>query len=202
MQNMTRIKERKMSYKDLILKNRSYRRFDQSVEIPMDRLIEWVEYARFSPSGSNKQPLKFILSNESEKNEKIFSTLAWAGYLKDWDGPQPGEQPTAYIIIVRDGKISNNAGVDHGIAAQSILLGAVDAGYGGCMLGAINRPKLAALLNLETDYEILLVIALGKPVENIILEDCPPGGETPYYRDAEQNHHVPKRTMDELILKK
>ncbi|NSW51978.1 MAG: nitroreductase family protein [Anaerolineae bacterium] len=189
-----------MNFEELIIKNRSYRRFDQSVRITDDLLLKFVEYARFSPSGSNKQPLKFILSNQTEKNEQIFSTLAWAGYLKDWQGPIEGEQPAAYIIILRDGAVSNNAGVDHGIAAQSILLGAVAAGFGGCMLGAINRPKLAELLSIPERYEILLVVALGKPVETIILEDCAIGQDIKYYRDANQNHHVPKRTLDELIL--
>ena len=187
-------------FKELILTNRSHRRFDESVSISSELLRQLIEYARFSPSASNKQPLKYILSNQAESNQKIFSTLAWAGYLKDWRGPQDGERPTAYVIILCDQEISNNAGIDHGIAAQSILLGAVEAGFGGCMLGAVNRPELAKLLNIPERYEILLVIALGKPIENVILEDVEPGGDIKYYRDIQQNHHVPKRILQELII--
>lgn len=187
--------------KELILKNRSYRRFDGSVEVPRTALKKMIELARFSASGSNNQPLKFIFCNNPVTNESIFSTLAWAGALKDWDGPDFGERPTAYIIILHDTTISNDTGVDHGIAAQSILLGAVEAGYGGCMLGSINRPKLSEILKLERQYKILLVIALGKPVENVILEDLTPGTSTNYHRDEAMNHYVPKRTLKELIIK-
>ena len=185
--------------RELILKNRSYRRFDESVKIPTENLLNWLELARFSPSASNKQPLKYIISNQPETNEKIFECLVWAGYLKDWDGPVEGERPTAYIIVLRDRSISNNAGIDPGIAAQSILLGAVEDGFGGCMLGAINRPKLDANMGILDEFETLLVIALGKPNENIILKDATAGGDIQYYRDEETNHYVPKRTMDELI---
>jgi nitroreductase len=188
--------------RDLILKNRSYRRFDETIAIPAEKLTKWLELARFSGSASNKQPLKFILSNQPETNEKIFECLAWAGYLKNWPGPQEGEKPTGYVIILRDRRITNNAGIDPGIAAQSILLGAVEEGYGGCMLGAINRPKLDANLGILDNFETLLVIALGKPKEEIILEDVGADGNIEYYRDDEDKHHVPKRTMDELILQK
>jgi nitroreductase len=185
--------------RELIYKNRSYRRFDESVKIPSEKLMEWLSLARFSASASNKQPLKYIVSNQTEINEKIFECLAWAGYLKDWNGPQPGEKPSAYIIILRDRNLVNNAGIDPGIAAQSILLGAVEEGFGGCMLGAINRPKLDSNLSIQDDFEILLVIALGKPIETVILEDAEPGGDIQYYRDEQDQHHVPKRTLNELI---
>ena len=188
--------------RELVLKNRSYRRFDEKISIPTEKLMEWVELARFSASASNKQPLKFILSNQPETNEKIFECLAWAGYLKDWVGPEEGERPTAYIIILRDRTLTNNAGIDPGIAAQSILLGAVEDGFGGCMLGAINRPKLDANLGILDNYETMLVLALGKPNENVILEDVEPGANIQYYRDEEGNHYVPKRTMNELILQR
>lgn len=185
--------------RDLIIKNRSYRRFDESVSISTEQLLAWLELARFSGSASNKQPLKYILSNQPETNEKIFECLAWAGALKDWDGPEEGERPTAYIIILRDRNLTNNAGVDPGIAAQSILLGAVEDGFGGCMLGAVNRPKLDANLGILDNYETMLVLALGKPNETVILEDLEPGGDIAYYRDTQDHHHVPKRTLDELI---
>jgi nitroreductase len=186
--------------RDLILKNRSYRRFDESIAIPMEKLQAWVDLARCTPSAQNKQPLKYILSNNRETNEIIFDTLAWAGALKDWVGPAEGERPSAYIIILRDRQLTNNSGLDPGIAAQSILLGAVEDGFGGCMLGAINRPKLDANLGIVDQYETMIVIALGKPNEIIVLEDAQPGDDITYYRDEQSNHHVPKRTLDELIL--
>ena len=186
--------------KDLILKTRSYRRFDESARIEIETLRDLVKLARFSASGSNRQPLKFVLSCDPETNAAIFPHTRWAGYLTDWGGPAEGERPTAYIIILGDTEIREAGGVDHGIAAQSIMLGATERGLGGCMIGSIDKPKLRAALEIPERYDILLVLALGKPAETVVLEDVGPDGSTKYYRDEKDVHHVPKRTLDELIL--
>jgi nitroreductase len=89
---------------------------------------------------------------------------------------------------------------DDGIATQSILLGAVEAGYGGCIIRAVNRKKLREILNLPEQFEIIQVIALGKPKEAIILDEMT-NGEIKYWRDANQVHHVPKRSLEEIILR-
>lgn len=188
--------------KDLILKNRSYRRFDQNYKIEMSTLVELVELARLSATGANMQPLKFILCCDPHKNERVFSTLAWAGYLKDWGGPQPGERPTAYIIILGDKEIRNNVTVDHGIAAQSMLLGAVEKGLGGCMIGSIRREDLRKYLDIPERFDILLVIALGKPVEIVQIDPVGENGDIKYWRDEQNVHHVPKRSLEELIVSK
>ena len=186
--------------RDLIIKNRSYRRFDGSHAISRSELTQLVELARYSGTGANIQPLKFYLSYTKDKNELIFPLLSWAGYLKDWGGPAEGEKPTAYIIILGDKHIKTNFGVDHGIAAQSIMLGAVEKGLGGCMIASVKREELRQALNLPEHLEILLVLALGKPVEEVILENVGEEGDTRYYRDIERRHHVPKRKLDELIV--
>jgi len=184
----------------LILKNRSYRRFDEAVNIPHETLEELVSLARLSASGANRQPLKFMLSSDPQKNALIFPHLAWAGYLTDWPGPEEGERPSAYIIILGDTEISKNVGCDHGIAAQSILLGAVELGFGGCMIASIKKQELQHALGLPDRYEILLVIALGKPKEAVVIETVAADGNIKYWRDAQGAHHVPKRTLDELIV--
>ncbi len=186
--------------RDLIFKNRSYRRFFQEEPVSLETLRELVDLARYSPSARNAQPLRFILSNEPKNNAVIFKHLAWAGYLKDWAGPEEGERPAAYILIVGDREISPTFGSDHGIASQSILLGAVEKGLGGCIIGSIQRPGLQAALHIPNKYEILLCLALGKPKETVVLEAVGPGGDIKYYRDAAQVHHVPKRSLDDLIL--
>jgi len=163
-------------------------------------LIELVELARLSASGANLQPLKFILSCVFEKNEKIFSTLAWAGYLRDWHGPSEGEKPSAYIIILGDKTIKESFGCDHGVAAQSILLGAVEKKLGGCILGSIKRGDLQKKLHISPQYEILLVIALGKPAEKVKIETTGTNGNIKYWRDDQGVHHVPKRSIEEIIL--
>ena len=185
---------------ELVKKNRSYRRFDEKVKISESELHAWVNLGRLSASGANIQPLKYIISADKKLNELIFPSLAWAGALKDWPGPIEGERPTAYIIILGDTTISKNTGVDHGIAAQSILLGAVEDGFGGCMIGTVNKSKVAKLLNLPENLEILLVIALGKPIEKVVLDDVK-DGDIKYWRDEKDVHHVPKRLLDELVYK-
>jgi nitroreductase len=186
--------------RDLILKNRSYRRFYEEEKIEMDTLKELVDLARLSASAANFQPLKYILSCDPEKNEKIFPNLGWAGYLKDWPGPSEGERPTGYIIILRDKEISHPIQVDHGIAAQSILLGAAEKGLGGCMMASIKKDRLREVLNIPELYDILLVIALGKPKEKITIEEIGPENDIKYFRDDQDVHHVPKRTLDDIIL--
>lgn len=186
--------------KDLVVKTRSYRRFDQDFEVELETLKELIDLARLSGSAANLQPLKYVLSCEPEKNAKIFPTLAWAGYLRDWKGPEEGERPSAYIIILGDTKIKGTFSCDYGIASQSILLGATEKSLGGCMIGSIQRTKLRELLDIPEQYEILLVLALGKPAEKVVLETVGDDGKIEYWRDNEDVHHVPKRPLDELIV--
>lgn len=120
--------------------------------------------------------------------------------MEGWPGPAEGERPAAYIVILGDTGISKNFGCDHGIAAQSILLGARDRGLGGCMLGSIQRDRLRGLLNLPEILDILLVIALGRPKETVVLEEVSPGGDIKYWRDGQGIHHVPKRRLEDIIL--
>jgi len=185
---------------DLIARNRSCRRFDESFVIERSTLEELIELARLSPSAANLQPLKYILSCDPETNAAIFPHLAWAGYLKDWPGPAEGERPTAYIVILGDTEISRNVGCDHGIAAQSILLGAAEKGLAGCMIGLVARDKLRETLHIPAPYEILLVLALGKPAEKIVVDPVGEKDDIKYWRDAEGVHHVPKRSLQELIV--
>ena len=185
---------------DLIRKNRSYRRFHQDVPVSLETLRALVYLARLSASGSNLQPLKYVLSADPEMNARIFSHTRWAGYLKDWPGPEEGERPAAYVVVLGDTEIRKDFGCDHGIAAQSIMLGAAERGLGGCMLGALDRGGLRQTLDILEQYEILLVLALGKPKETVVIEDVGPDGDIKYYRDDEGVHHVPKRSLEELIL--
>jgi len=188
-----------MTLRELIEKNRSYRRFDENVPLGVDRLERWIGLARLSASGRNMQPLKYILSVSPEKNAKIFDTLGWAAYLKDWDGPAKGERPTAYIIQLLDTTLSNQFYCDDGIAMQSILLGAVEEGFGGCIFRTINKAKLAEGLHIPECFSIINVIALGKPAEKVVIETMK-NGDNKYWRDENGVHHVPKRPLDELIV--
>lgn len=186
--------------KNLVKNSRSYRRFYEEA-VPYENLEELIEIARYVPSTVNSQPLKFILVNDKEGNEKVFSTLAWAGLLKEWNGPEEGERPSAYIVILGDLSIGKNKHLDVGITAQTIMLGAAEMGLGGCMFGSIQREKLAELLDIDPEkYSIELVLALGKPKEEVRIVDLPENGSTAYYRDENGVHYVPKRPVEDLIL--
>ena len=186
-----------MSFYDLVLKNRSYRAFDESRVITREELEYLVSLARVTPSAVNKQPLKYFLSCDSDTNAKILPCTAWAGLLPDVKLPPEGHAPTGYIVICVDQDIMKASEKDVGIVAQTMLLGAVDMGLGGCMIGAF-RQELHEVLELADNLKIALVVALGKPDENIKIVDI--NGDTAYYRDEQGNHYVPKRTMDELII--
>ena len=189
-----------MTLKELIRKNRSYRRFHQDVEISKETLLELVDLARLSASGNNLQPFKYMLVCDPDTNARVFPHLGWAGYLKDWDGPEQGERPSAYIIILGDQTIKKSFGCDHGIAAQSIMLGATEKGLGGCMLGSIKRVPLRSEFDIPETMEILLVLALGKPKEIVVIDPVGADGDIRYWRDDEEIHHVPKRALEDLIL--
>ena len=186
--------------RDLVMQNRTYRRFYQEVAVEHQMLQELVDLARLSASAANLQPLKYILSCEPQKNALIFPHLGWAGYLKDWPGPCEGERPSAYIIILGDTQISQSFGYDHGIAAQSILLGATEKGLGGCIIGTVQGQQLCKALDIPSHYEILLVLALGKPGETVVIEAVGLTGDVRYWRDSDGVHHVPKRGLDDIIL--
>ncbi len=186
--------------KDLIKGNRSYRRFCEKEKVNLKTMKELIDCARLSPSAANRQPLKYIISCTNEKNNKIFPHLSWAGYIKDWQGPEDGERPTAYLVMVGDTSITKNYWADPGIAIQSILLTAVEKGLGGCTFGAINRKELRKDLKIDERYEILYVIAIGKPKEKVQLEKMSDKNDIKYWRDKELVHHVPKRNLEELII--
>jgi nitroreductase len=186
--------------RDLVLKNRSFRRFYQNVQIDLSTLRNIIDTARIVASAANKQPLKYILCNTTEKNTLVFASLGWAGYLKDWHGPVEGERPSAYIIMLGDTEITQSFGCDLGIAAQTIMLCAADMGYGGCIFGNINRKQLQNALDIPQKYEILLVLALGKPKETVVLENIGADGDIKYWRDDSGVHHVPKRSLEEIIV--
>ena len=187
-------------FRELVTANRSYRRFLESETISRQTLLELIDLARLSPSGANKQALRYYVSCDAKQNERVFDALAWAAYFRDWAGPVAGERPSGYIVIVQDQANKMVSGIDYGIAAQTILLGAVEKGLGGCMIGNINKPKLEDALNIPENFEILLVIALGKPKEIELIDEIESDGDIKYWRDAEQVHHVPKRKLKDIVL--
>jgi nitroreductase len=188
-----------MTLQQTIMKTRSFRRFWQAEPITIEILQELIDLARLGGSARNVQPLKYLLVNAPAQNAVIFPHLGWAGYLKDWQGPVEGERPSAYIICLLDTRITNEAECDLGIATQNILLGATEKGLGGCRIASFSK-KLQGVLDIPDNLQILLVLALGRPKEAVLLEDSGPDGDIKYWRDENQVHHVPKRSLEEIII--
>lgn len=191
-----------MDFLTLVAKNRSYRGFDESVPLAREQLVKLVEYARLCPSSINFQPLKYFLSCDAQTNARIQPLTGWARRLPEKKLPYPGRRPTAFIVICHDREISPNPErffKDVGIVAQTMLLGAVDMGLGGIMIGNFAPDAVRAALGLRETLEPVLILALGKPDETVVLEDAQ-NGEIGYYRDENDVHHVPKRPLNELIL--
>ena len=189
---------------ELLKQDRSYRRFDENIKIDKDTLKKLVVLTRYCSSGRNLQPLKYFLACDEEKCEQIFPLLKWAGYLEDWDGPVKGERPTAYLIQCLDTNITKNYLCDDGLQLQAITLGATALGLGCCIIKSFNVVKLKEILRLEEHLSPLYVLAIGKPVEEVVIEDMKEVGEEniKYYRTLDKVHHVPKRSLEELLINK
>ena len=190
-----------MTLEELLAGNRSYRRFHQDPPLDEPTLVELVKLTRLCPSAANRQPLKYLISWEPERNAAIFAHLRWAAALSDWPGPADDERPTGYIVILGDTRISRHIEWDVGIVAQSMLLAATRRGFGGCMVGSIDRDGLRSTLAIPDHLEINLVIALGRPGETVVLEHGTSPAPLPYWRDDEGVHHVPKRPLDDVLVR-
>ncbi len=189
-----------MNFAQLVKKNRSCRRFDESRTISPETLYGLVDLARISASARNLQPLKYLVSYQEETNKIIFPHLAWAGYLESWDGPEEGQRPAAYILVFLDHHIAPSPDCDHGIAAQTMLLAAAEAGLGGCMIGSVRRKALTAALDVPDHLELLMAVALGVPAEQVVIEEIRPDEDVKYWRDSSGVHHVPKRSLEHILI--
>ncbi|NTW51944.1 MAG: nitroreductase family protein [Chlorobiaceae bacterium] len=187
-------------FRELVTRSRSIRRFDEQFEVGPEVLSELVELACYTPSAANRQPLRYFAVTGVRGAEKVFPSLGWAGYLKDWPGPGPGERPTAFLVMLCLKADALGASCDSGIAAQTIMLGAAEKGLGGCIVGAFDGDRLASALDIPDPWTVLLVIALGKPVETVVIDLIEEGGDIRYWRDQYAVHHVPKRKVDDVLV--
>lgn len=185
---------------ELVRRCRTCRRYHAGRPLDPATLEDLVDLARLTASAANKQPLRYLLSCTPERNAGIFPHLRWAAYLSDWDGPGPAERPAGYVVILGDREVAPQARWDDAIAAYTIMLGAAEKGLGACIFASIARDELRAALAIPDRYDILLVVALGEPVEQVVIDEVGPGGDIRYWRDQDQVHHVPKRRLVDVIV--
>lgn len=184
-----------MMYKK-ITDRRTIRKYAQK-KVPEEKLLKCVDAARLSPSSANSQPLKYVIVNNQELLKEVFRTLSWAGYLPDYQ-PSEEEMPRAYVVILLDKSIHQNYGHDAGIAAMGISMIAFDEGLGSCILGSVNREKLRKILNIPYGLDVVLVVALGYPAENPVVDKVK-DGDTKYWLDENEVLHVPKRDLEDIV---
>lgn len=190
-------------FKELVKKSRSYRGYDESYRFTKKELMEFVECARFAPSSVNGQPFRYYLAWEKEEVDKIQKLTKWARALPELQLPHPGKCPTGFIIICQDLNLGNDCNRytrDVGIVAQTMLLAATEQGLGGCMIGNYNRKEVIETLNLPENIVPMLIVAFGKPDEEIVLTEIEEGESIKYYRDENDVHYVPKRKLEDIVI--
>ncbi|MFX0082786.1 MAG: nitroreductase family protein [Candidatus Hodarchaeota archaeon] len=189
-----------MNIEDIIYRRRTIRRFKQE-PISLDTLKKLIDFARVAPMARNVQALEFIIVENAEVREKLFPLVSWAGSLPaDQRTPENGREPTGYIIVLVNTKIKKvYVDFDVGAAVENILLGAASFGIGTCWMGAINFKKIRELFEIPEHYDIKQVISLGYPDEESVMETYK--DSFTYWKDSNGKMHVPKRELDDIILK-
>ena len=185
--------------KELLLSNRSYRRFDESYEIPREAFVKMAEAIRLTSSAGNLQRIRVLFVGGKEERGKIFETLGFAAYLKDWNGPKEGERPTAYAVILATEEPVGYISFDAGLATQSLLLTAREMGLGGCIFASFSKERVKEILGLSNYYPVV-VVALGKPAETVKITDVQ-NGDVKYYRNELDEHIVPKLSVSDISLR-
>ena len=195
----------KKSFREIVIANRSYRGYDESYKFTREKLEEYVDLTRFTPSSVNMQPFKYYVAYEKSNVDTIQKMTKWARALPELNLPYEGKRPTGFIIICQDTNIFSNTNrfmKDVGIVAQTILLQAADDGLGGCMIGNFNAEEVKSILDLSENLLPLLIVALGKPAEKIVITEVKEDGKTDYYRDENDVHYVPKRSLEDILINK
>lgn len=195
----------KKTFREIVIANRSYRGYDESYKFTKEKLEEYVDLTRFTPSSVNMQPFKYYVAYEKSNVDTIQKMTKWARALPELNLPYEGKRPTGFIIICQDTNIFSNTNrfmKDVGIVAQTILLQAAEDGLGGCMIGNFNAEEVKSTLGLSDNLLPLLIVALGKPAEKIVITEVKEDGKTDYYRDENDVHYVPKRSLEDILINK
>lgn len=190
-----------MDFLELVKEARSCRRFDESKPLS-NADLEWLVYcASLAPSARNAQELRYITITGKDICDRLVECSRWATALKNWNGPVKGERPTAFIAILMPETGGDILCFDTGIASQTIQLAATSKGWATCIVYSFNRETVKELLPLPAGMKTGLLLALGVPAEKRVIDVMPASGSYDYWRDEQNVHHVPKRSVTELIFK-
>lgn len=189
--------------RDLAVKSRSYRGYDESRRVSREELLELVDCARFAPSSVNRQPFQYLLVWKKEDVDRLQPLTGWARALPDLKLPHSGHCPAAFIVICQNTEWDPDLKRylrDVGAVAQTMLLAATEAGLGGIMIGNFSPDRVARAMELPQTVVPMLIVAIGKPDEKIVITEIENGQSTKYYRDEQDTHYVPKRKLEDIVL--
>ena len=190
------IRRNNVSLDTLLRRNRSYRGYDPARAVTREELKKLVEVTTLVPSGMNRQALRYRLVTEDE-SDKVLPLVRLGGALPELHLPFPGTEPRAFLVVASTVPENPVIDIDLGIAAQSLLLKAVEMGLNGIIIRAFDPGKLQEALGM--DLAPLLVIAIGKGAEDIFLKPVDAGQPLNYYR-KDGVHFVPKLKVDDILL--
>ena len=189
-----------MDMMEFLRTRRTYRRFAQRPVEP-EILRECVDAARIASCGANRQTLKYVVVQSPEAVAAVQPLVHWAAYLPQEQGtPKADETPTAFIAVLQDETLPGGNDVDTGLALGSLTAAAWAHGVGSCIMGAIDRPALGKLLALPDKMRLCYMVALGYPTHESHLVTME-NGSVKYYLDPARDYCVPKRGMDEVLIK-
>lgn len=180
---------------------RTYRRFDESRQIPDEVIADMKRAAQLASSAMNRQPLSFIYVRTPETVNKVFDLTSWGGALPDGQGrPKEGERPTLFVVILKDKSLTTKfTMLDEGLAASNLTLAAYAHGVGSCILGSVKSAKLCELLNIGEEYVVDNIIGFGYPTHKSSIVELDDNGDTKYYLDEKCDYVVPKRKIENTV---
>ncbi len=194
-----------MNVYDAVKSRRTIRKFKQD-PVPSEDIKKIIDCARLAPYGANLQPLKFAVITDENDRKNLYPLIKYAAYLTDWN-PSFEECPPVYIAVLTDTslKAADKSECDCGAAVMSMWLEAEELGLGSCWLGAIDRNKIKEKimkLKKQTSHSNVIIVSymlgLGYPAQSGETFDMK--DDIKYYFDENGNVHVPKRTLDEIIV--
>lgn len=187
-----------MNTLNAIKSRRTTRKFKQT-QLSHNDIYDLIDAARVAPTGANLQSLKYMIVADKDVREKMFPHIKYAGYIPDWN-PTFEECPPVFIVVLNDTSIkpTDKCEVDCGSAIMSMCLAATEKGIGSCWLGAISRPELKAVLNLDDKYDIPYLLGLGYPDQDA--KEVEMTDSIKYYFDDNGTVCVPKRSMEEILI--
>ena len=177
---------------------RTYRRFDETRQIPDEVILDMKNAARLASCGLNRQSLRYIFVRTPETVNAIFDITKWGAALPDGQGtPKIGERPTLFVAMLFPKGVRNP--FDEGLAASNLTLAAYAHGVGSCIIANVNHARLREILQIDESLDISCVIGLGYPTHKSHVVEIGEGEDTKYYLDENRDYVVPKKRVEDIV---